>query len=191
MATRLRHNHEFLMQRLRGNCWMPAPVEIVDAVLRAKVPFAHVSDVVVRCTAVENLLGSKGGADVVRMADSIGRILKEDSPDQVDPSLFTSEAEKNLWQTFNEKVVSQWQKGGQFPQPTTLTEYSATLDLLRPLVPFVDELFDNVMVNDPDKASGTIGTVNSSKSTDISVVLPTSLNRNHFWHRRRHANIDS
>ena len=146
--------HEFLMQRLRGKLLdAGAGREIVDAVLSARDPFAHVSDVVVRCTAVENLLGSKGGADVVRIADRVGRILEADSPDQVDPSLFTSDAEKNLWQTFNEKVVSQWQKGGQFPQPTTLTEYSAMLDLLRPLVPVVDEYFANVMVNDrADKA---------------------------------------
>jgi glycyl-tRNA synthetase beta chain len=145
--------HEFLLQRLKGKLLdAGAGREVVDAVLSARDPFTNLPDVSVRCTCLENLFGSPGGLDAVRAGVRVGKILGADSPDEVDTSLFTLDAERKLWDTFNQQVVKPWQNGHPFRLPTNKQEYEQILNLLRPLSPAVDDFFDHVMVNDEDRS---------------------------------------
>jgi glycyl-tRNA synthetase beta chain len=142
---------EFLLQRLRGKLLdLGAGREIVEAVLSSGDPFRNLPDVVVRCTAVENLFASEGGPDTVRIANRISRIISKDCVDRVEPRLFAKDAEKKLWQTFNEEVVQPWQQGHGFRAPQCMEDYQRVLHLMKVLVPVVDAFFVEVMVNDPE-----------------------------------------
>ncbi|HEY9717698.1 MAG TPA: glycine--tRNA ligase subunit beta [Trichormus sp.] len=143
---------EFLMQRLQGKLQdQGVGREVIDAVLGARDPFTNLPDVRVRCTCVENLMAAAGGLDLVRAGVRVGKILGADSPDIVDPSLFVCDAERKLWDTFNQTVINQWQSGNDFVVPQTSGQYERLLDLLKPLSPSVDQFFEQVMVNDEDR----------------------------------------
>ncbi len=126
--------------------------ELVDAVLAAGDPLADLPDVIVRANCLEQLTTEAGGVDLIRAGVRIGNILTAESQRQVNPELFEDDAERNLWEAFNQEVVSVWQAGGEFRAPRTQGEYATVLGLLRRVAPLVDRLFDCVMVNDADQS---------------------------------------
>ncbi len=143
---------DFLIQRLRSKLLDKGfRREVVDAVLSAKDPLLNVPDVITRAKVLEHLISSQGGLDVVRAGVRVGNILGQDSPQVVRPELFSEAAEKDLWQRFNADVVEKWGQG-KFKQPVSEQDYQSMLALLKPISPLIDKLFDDVMINDPDKA---------------------------------------
>lgn len=143
---------DFLMQRLKLKLLdRNFKREVIDAVLSAGDPLACLPNVVTRCTTLETLLTSPGGLDLVRAGVRVGNILTAESPTNVNPSLFAQDCEKNLWDAFSKDVVHAWENGSGFHCPSSSAEYEKLLGLLRKVAPLVDELFEKVMVNDPDK----------------------------------------
>ncbi|MBX9669469.1 MAG: glycine--tRNA ligase subunit beta [Candidatus Obscuribacterales bacterium] len=144
---------EFLLQRLRGKLLDKGfGREIVEAVLSAGNPLNDMANTVVRCESIEKLIRTPEGLAVVKAGVRVGNILKPDSPDTLDESALKEQIEAELWSAFNDQVRSKWEKDGSFKLPTTADECEELLNLLRPVAPLVDKFFDDVMVNDPDKA---------------------------------------
>lgn len=145
---------DFLLQRVRTKLQERGyRREVIDAVMSACDPLENIPDLLMRCDAVQKQISTPQGLDVVRGGVRIGKILNETSPATVDEKLFALDEEKNLWTTFQTKVVAGWEnKDGQFKQPTTPEEYDRMLSLLTSLVQPVDAFFEKVMVNDPDTA---------------------------------------
>src|SRR5262249_16563013 len=104
-----------------------------------------------RSRVIDELIESSEGIDLVRAGVRVGNILAPGSHREVKPDLLRDQAEKELWDSFNRSVVGVWQKNGSFGQPANRDEYLRLLDLLRAIVPHVHNLFDRVMINDPDQ----------------------------------------
>lgn len=144
---------DFLRQRLRGKLLdQGASREILEAVLSAKDPLKNLPDVKVRVTALENLIGSDKGLDVVRIGFRMGKILKGESQTAVNESLLSIDAERKLWETFKTAVDTPWNKKQMCRIPVNAADYEQMLNLLKALIPDVDQFFVDVMVNDEDKA---------------------------------------
>jgi glycyl-tRNA synthetase beta chain len=144
---------EFLMQRLRLKLQETGyRRETIDAVLSASDPFGNPKDVIVRLSCVEQLIKSSQGLNLVRVGVRIGNIIGAVGATAVNPQLFDSDAERQLWESFQKDVVSGWASNGNFKQPASADEYRKVLDLLVRLAAPVDVFFDKVMVNDPDAA---------------------------------------
>ena len=78
--------------------------------------------------------------------------MNDTSVGSVDVALFDIDEEKQLWETFQTKVVSVWERDGQFHHPSSAQDYQRMLELLKAIVKPVDAFFEKVMVNDPDTA---------------------------------------
>lgn len=144
---------DFLAQRVRTKLLERGyRREVIDAALGAFDPLENIPDLIMRCEALQKQVSSPEGLDVVRAGVRIGKILNETSPGTVDAKLFSIDEEKELWETFQNKVIAGWEKNGHFNQPSTTEEYQRMLELLTPLVKPVDAFFEKVMVNDPDVA---------------------------------------
>ncbi|MDZ4832429.1 MAG: glycine--tRNA ligase subunit beta [Candidatus Melainabacteria bacterium] len=144
---------DFISQRLRGKLLDKGfGREIVEAVLSNGNPLNDLADTVARCRSAEKLFKSEAGITTARAGVRIGNILKSDSPDTFNPGALTEPVEKELWKNFNEQFQSKWEKNGEYRRPTNEQEYDEVLALLAPLAPHVDKFFEDVMVNDPDKA---------------------------------------
>lgn len=144
---------EFLVQRVRTKLQERGyRREIIDAVLAASDPLQNLADVVVRCEVLQKVLGDQKGIDLIRASVRMGNILNEDSPGSVNVDLFTLDAEKDLWNAFQNDVVSVWEKLGHFQQPQSTEEYLHMMQLLQSIVVPINGFFENVMVNDPDVA---------------------------------------
>jgi len=146
---------EFLVQRLKGKLLDKGfGREIVDAVLSAGNPLVNMADTVTRCRSIQKLVGTPEGLTVVKAGVRVGNILKNDSPDAdaLNVSALIEAPEKELWQAFSDKFKAKWEKDGAFKKPVTEKDYDEVLDLLKPISPVVDKFFEDVMVNDPDKA---------------------------------------
>lgn len=144
---------DFLLQRVRTKLQERGyRREVIEAALSAFDPLENIPDLILRCDAIQSQVSTSQGLDVVRAGVRIGNILNENSPSSVDAKLFAVDAEKNLWEAFQSKVVAEWEKNGQFQQPASAEEYRRILELLGSLVQPVDAFFENVMVNDPDTA---------------------------------------
>ncbi|MFN8659432.1 MAG: glycine--tRNA ligase subunit beta [Candidatus Obscuribacterales bacterium] len=175
---------EFLTQRIRMRLQEKGfKREIIDAVLQVHDPLEDLPDTLVRCQILEDLTSNEEGLAIVRGGVRIGKILKSDSPEAVDPSVFTLDAEKNLWDAFQKEVVATWESGGQFKQPSNPAEYKQLTALLGKLVKQIDQFFVDVMVNDDDKAKrdtrhGLLNAVNRyyisiADFTKLQPLLPT------------------
>jgi glycyl-tRNA synthetase beta chain len=144
---------DFLLQRVRTKLQEKGyRREIIDAVMGTFDPLENIQNLVVRCDAVQKQVSTPEGVDAVRAGVRIGNILNETSPGSVDAKLFEIDAEKDLWEAFQTKVSSVWEKDGHFKDPSTPEDYERMLDLLKALVKPVDAFFEKVMVNDPDVA---------------------------------------
>lgn len=145
--------NEFVVQRLKGKLLDRGfGREIVEAVLSACNPLKDMADTVSRCRSIEKLVGSQEGLATIKAGVRIGNILKADSPDELNEDALLEPIEKELWTAFKEKVEAKWKKSGQFKAPCNEKEYDEVLKLLQPLSAVVDNFFDDVMVNDPDRA---------------------------------------
>lgn len=175
---------EFLTQRMRMRLQEKGfKREIIDAVLQVQDPLENLPDTLVRCQILEELTGNEDGLSIVRGGVRVGKILKPDSPEAVDPAAFTLAAEKNLWDAFQSEVVSVWEKSGQFKQPASAAEYKELTQLLGKLVKQIDQFFVEVMVNDEDKQKrdtrhGLLNAVNRyyvsiADFTKLQPLLPT------------------
>jgi glycyl-tRNA synthetase beta chain len=142
---------EFLLVRVRANLSaLVSRKEVVEAVLANRDALKDLPDLIVRSQIMDKLAQSEPGIELIRAGVRIGNILKEDIDDHVDSSLFSEEAESELWRLFNENL-------GQATLPTagcrwTDKDYEHLIEKLRPLAKPVDTYFEKVMVNDPDAA---------------------------------------
>jgi glycyl-tRNA synthetase beta chain len=144
---------DFMIQRVRTKLQEKGyRREIIDAVMGTFDPLENIPNLVVRCEAVQKQLSTPEGLDVVRIGTRIGNILDDTSPATVDAKLFTGDEEKQLWETFQTKVVSAWEKDGHFAHPSTAQDYERMADLLTTLVKPVDTFFEKLLVNDPNVA---------------------------------------
>lgn len=142
---------DFILQRLRGKLLdLAFSKEAVESVLASRDPLQNLPDVVTRCRALDELIKSADGLPTMKAGVRVANILKPDSHQTADPKLFTLDAEKNLWNTFNEDVASKW-SGLEPKLPTSIEEYKKLLDLLKNLAKPVDAFFDGVLVDDPDQ----------------------------------------
>jgi glycyl-tRNA synthetase beta chain len=142
---------DFLLQRLKIKLLEKGfAKELVEAVLSVKDPFADLQDVIDRLQCLSKLMSCDDGVSLVRVGVRVGNILTADSFATVNPQLLQEEAEKELWDSFNNKVAKQWQSNGKFREPASLAEYNQMVNLLVTIAPAIDKLFDQVMVNDPD-----------------------------------------
>lgn len=144
---------DFLLQRVRTKLQERGyRREIIDSVLSSVDPLRNIPALVLHCDAVQKQASTPDGLNVIRIGARIGKILDETSPATVDASLFKLDEEKALWEAFQSKVVSVWEKDGHFNEPSTLPEYERLSELLQALVKPVDGFFEKVLVNDPDLA---------------------------------------
>jgi glycyl-tRNA synthetase beta subunit len=144
---------EFFTQRLRTKLLEKGfKREIVDSVLAAGNPMENMADTVARCKSVEKLVSTAEGLTVVKAGVRIGNILKADSPEALNPEQLSEPLEKELWKAFSDNVKSKWEKNGSYSRPGSEPEYDQVLNMLKPVAPVVDKFFEDIMVNDPDKA---------------------------------------
>ncbi len=142
---------DFIVQKLRGKLIEKGiRRETIEAVLASRDPLADVPDVLIRCRVIDGLTESRQGVDLVRAGVRVGNILGPDSTRHVNADLLLDQSEKELWQTFNRSVVGVWESEGAFKQPATREDYVRLLELLGAVVPQIHNLFDRVMINDPD-----------------------------------------
>lgn len=142
---------DFVLQRLRGKLLDSGfSREAVEAVLASRDPLKDVPDVVTRCKALDDLIKSQDGLPTMKAGVRVANILKPDSHQTTDATLFSLDAEKNLWKAFNDEVASKW--SGLEPRlPANIDEYKKLLGLLSNLAKPVDAFFDDVLVDDPDQ----------------------------------------
>lgn len=142
---------DFILQRLKGKLLDSGfSKESVEAVLASRDPLYDVPDVVTRLKALDELIKSPNGLLTMKAGVRVANILKPDSNQSTDPSLFTLDAEKNLWSAFNKGVADKW-SGLEPKLPTNIEEYQELLSLLGSLAKPVDAFFDDVLVDDPDQ----------------------------------------
>ena len=143
---------EFLLQRLKTKLADKGfKRETIEAVLSSGDPLADITDVIERLSCLEEIMGNNDGLTVVRAGVRVGNILSADSPETVNEGLLKEESEKALWQSFNKEVVSVWGNGSTLKKPASKEEYRQLLSLLTKIAQPIDRLFDEVLVNDPDK----------------------------------------
>lgn len=143
---------DFLIQRIRMRLQEKGHRrEIIEAVMQVHDPLESLPDALLRLQILEELAASDQGLDIIRGGVRIGKILKPDSPEAVDPGEFSLDAEKNLWESFQKEVVGVWESTGQFKQPTSEADYKQLTQLLSKLVKHIDLFFVDVMVNDENK----------------------------------------
>lgn len=136
--------NDFIVQRLKARLLEGGRSrEIVDAVLSIKDPLVDVSDVLKRLALIESLAKTDNGLALFRVGNRIGRILQGPAGDEVSESLFSEDAEKNLWAKFS-KVEEEIAKD-------KTSDSEKALNLLTKVTPEIDGFFDKVMVNDPDE----------------------------------------
>ncbi|MBX9877455.1 MAG: glycine--tRNA ligase subunit beta [Candidatus Obscuribacterales bacterium] len=144
---------EFLLVRLKTKLTDKGfKREAIEAVLASGDPLSDVTDVIERLSCLEEVMGENGGIAVVRAGVRVGNIISADSPETVNEGLFGEESEKALWQSFNKEVVSVWGNGATLKKPANKDEYRQLMNLLSKIAQPIDRLFDEVLVNDPDKA---------------------------------------
>lgn len=143
---------DFLTQRIRMRLQEDGfRREIIDSVLKVRDPLENLPDTLLRLKLLTNLAGKEEGLSFIRGGVRIGKILKPESPQAVDPTLFTLDAEKNLWNSFQNDVVAVWEAKGQFRPPDKEADYEQLSQLLTRLVKPIDQFFVDVMVNDEDQ----------------------------------------
>ncbi|HEY9715447.1 MAG TPA: DALR anticodon-binding domain-containing protein, partial [Chroococcales cyanobacterium] len=139
--------HEFLIQRLRTKLYeLITNRAVVDSILGVRDPLTNLPDLLVRATALGNLMSSAGGLDLIRAGLRVGNIVAADAKPEVNEALFTEDAERELWDKFTAFKVH------QNLIPRTEQEYDQLLNSLKSLTGVIDTFFDKVMVNDPDTA---------------------------------------
>lgn len=146
---------DFILQRLHSKLVDRGfRRESIDAVLSAGDALANIPDVIVRLECIESLISSADGLDLARVGVRVRKIVSPDDTYDVEPGIFSEDAEKELWQSFRDEVASKWQGGAsgdvQFKQPESEEDYKQILKFLKPLVAPVDRFFEKVMVNDED-----------------------------------------
>lgn len=149
----LRDLREFLLARLKTKLVDKGfKKETIEAVMSSGDPLSDITDVIERLSCLEEVMGENGGIEVVRAGVRVGNIISADSPETVNEGLFGEESEKALWQSFNKEVVSVWGNGATLKKPANKDEYRQLMKLLSKIAQPIDRLFDEVLVNDPDKA---------------------------------------
>lgn len=137
--------NEFIVQRLKARLLEGGRSrEIIDAVLAVKDPLADVGDVLKRLELIESLAKTDEGLALFRVGNRIGRILQGPADDEVSDSLFSEDAEKQLWAKFSKEVEEVLSKENN-------SDYEKALKLLTKVTPEIDVFFEKVMVNDPDE----------------------------------------
>jgi glycyl-tRNA synthetase beta chain len=126
--------------------------EVVDAALLSRDALNDLPDLVTRLECLEKLLAADSGLDLIRVGVRVGNILTAESPSTVRAELFEDEAETELWDAFNGCLVKNWQQTDEFRIAKSAEEYAQLVVLLQKVSPLVDNLFDKVMVNDPNQS---------------------------------------
>lgn len=142
---------EFILQRLRGSLMDEGFVrEVVEAVLTANKPLTCVRLTKLRCRVIEKLLASKEGCSLIRAGVRISNILKGNSCQTVIDENFSKDEEKELWQTYQTKVLS-LDTFKALSDPQAEEQFEQLGEHLMVLVDKIDGFFENVMVNDEDE----------------------------------------
>lgn len=142
---------EFLVQRIRTKL-LDAGMhrELIEAVCSSGRVLSDIPDAVTRCRVLDDLIKSDPNLVLVRAGVRVGKILSADGEFKINPAMFASEHEKNLYDTFAEQVQSKWPES-KFMQVPTADDYNQLVSCLRTLEKPIDAFFDNVLVEDPDK----------------------------------------
>jgi glycyl-tRNA synthetase beta chain len=144
---------EFLVQRIRTKL-LDAGIhrEVIEAVCSSGKVLSDIPDAVTRCRALEDLIKADPQLALIRAGVRVGKILSDDDKElKMNPSLFESDAEKDLYNTFVDKVQSKWPES-KFLHALTADDYKELVSLLPTLERPIQAFFDNVLVEDPDKA---------------------------------------
>ena len=143
---------DFLMQRVRLKLQDKGiRRETIEAVCGDSRVLSDINDAVVRCRALDGLIASDSSFALIRAGVRVCNILADDATDKVDASIFESELEKNLWNTFSTEVQAKWNEA-KFKEVLKASDYEELISLLNKLAIPIDRFFEKVMVNDPDKA---------------------------------------
>lgn len=142
---------DFLMLRVRMKLQESGVRrETIEAVCADNKVLADIQDAVLRCHCLDKLIASDSSFALIRAGVRVCNILADDSPSAVDPSLFDTDYEKNLWDAFNSDVKAKW-GDEKFEQHLQAADYDELVRLLSTLASPIDRFFEKVMVNDPDK----------------------------------------
>lgn len=141
---------EFLVQRIRTKL-LDAGIhrEVIEAVCSSGRVLSDIPDAVTRCRVLEDLIKADSQLTLIRAGVRVGKILANDEVLKMNPDAFASEHERNLYKTFLEQVQSKWPEN---KLARSAEEYRQLLSCLQTLEKPIDEFFDNVLVEDPDKA---------------------------------------
>lgn len=153
---------DFLLQRLRTKLLDRGfKRETIEAALSVSDPLKNITDLIWRIESIEKLINRDGGLDLVTAGVRVGNIVSRESGFDVNESLFSEQAETELWEHFKKTVKAHWQGTecsadlGSFRKPKTRQQYEEILTILEPLVPYITRFFDKVTVNDPEQKKQT------------------------------------
>ncbi len=124
--------------------------ETIEAVCSSNDILTDIQNAVLRCHCLDNLIASDSSFALIRAGVRVCNILQDDSPSAVDPALFDTDYEKNLWDAFNNEVKAKW-PDSKFNQKLHAADYDELVNLLTTLAAPIDRFFEKTMVNDPDK----------------------------------------
>jgi glycyl-tRNA synthetase beta chain len=132
--------NDFLVQRIKNKLSVSSKKEVVDAVLAVSERLSYLSDILSRVTAVESLLKTAQGLDCVRVGNRISNILRTNERYKFDPEALSEEAEKNLWNAYQ----------NAFAESADSASNVELIAGLEDLVSPVNRFFEEIMVNDSD-----------------------------------------
>ena len=128
---------EFFLGRLKIMLQQNYKYDIIDAVCAIKIPLSDICDVKTRLDVLKSLSEQPDFEKVNDSANRIIRIIKDAKGGDIDPKLFTSDAENSLYEAFFAiKEVN----------------YTALSKSLTELEPVISKFFDDVLVMDKNEA---------------------------------------
>lgn len=111
--------------------------DVLEACSKNINPLLNLCDFVERVKLISSLLDKPEFAPIVESAIRISRILKEVSDEEVKPSLFVHDAEKDLFEKIKEIKTE---------------TYEILLSTLKSATPAIEKFFEEVLVMDKDEA---------------------------------------
>ena len=150
--------NEFLLQRIKNKMAnLSSRREVIDAAVGAGA-LHFLSVIKPRISAIEDLLKTENGINLTRAGVRIGNILKGSLSEELEPSLFSDDAEKALWEAYcnafphidKAKTASSFGAEGDALKALARNNLTDIVDRLQPLVDPINQFFVDVMVNDVD-----------------------------------------
>lgn len=126
---------EFFVQRMIIFLSETYKREVLEACSKNKNPLLSLCDFIERVELVTKAINEDGFAPVVESANRISRISKEVVDAEVSPSLFSFDAEKNLFEGISKIKES---------------NYNELLASLKSINPVIEKFFEDVLVMDND-----------------------------------------